>query len=322
MLKYGWILLFFCGIVARVYADTLSPERHQQFLYYFYEAERLIRLNKTAEAREIVEFCYELNPNDAAINNYMGYYAQEDQDLMAMLGFFKRAFELAESEYWHNYNVLLLQTELKKNEQMAIANLERVAKNNPKDENVHMFLQKAYISLEDLDKALKLQDRLDSIRGYNEESAMQRYRLNMLLGDTRRAIYEIERYLDNDPENYQFQVFLLQLYEQTKQPREKMIEAYEAVLKFDSRNLMLMNNLAWNLCISGGDLKRAEELSRITIMSEPSNPIYLDTYAWIMYHTGDYESALFYIQRAMVYETPETSKEIKMHYEKIKRKQK
>ena len=101
-----------------------------------------------------------------------------------------------------------------------------------------------------------------------------------------------------------------------------MIEAYEAVLKFDSRNLMLMNNLAWNLCISGGDLKRAEELSRITIMSEPSNPVYLDTYAWIMYHTGDYESALFYIQRAMVYETPETSKEIKMHYEKIKRKQK
>jgi hypothetical protein len=37
---------------------------------------------------------------------------------------------------------------------------------------------------------------------------------------------------------------------------------------------------------------------------------------------GDYESALFYIQRAVVYETPETSKEIKMHYKKIKRKQK
>ena len=168
-LKYGWMLLFFCGIVTRVYADTLTPERHQQFLYYFYEAERLIRLNKTAETREIVEFCYELNPNDAAINNYMGYYAQEDQDLMAMLGFFKRAFELSESEYWHNYNVLLLQTELKKNEQMAIANLERVVKNNPKDENVHAFLQKAYISLKDLGKALKIQDRLDSIRGYNED---------------------------------------------------------------------------------------------------------------------------------------------------------
>ena len=128
-------------------------------------------------------------------------------------------------------------------------------------------------------KALKVQDNLDSINGYNAMSAMQRYRLNALMKNNQQAIYEIERYLEIEPENYQFQVFRMQLYEQTQQPPTKMIAAYDAILRMDPRNIVVMNNLAWNLCIGGGDLNRAEQLSHITIMREPTNPIYLDTYA-------------------------------------------
>jgi Tfp pilus assembly protein PilF len=84
--------------------------------------------------------------------------------------------------------------------------------------------------------------------------------------------------------------------------------------------MTLLNNLAWNLCIHGGDLTRAEELSRTTIMAEPRNPVFLDTYAWILYHLGEYETAWFYIQRAMDNQTEETTKEIREHYKSIKRK--
>ena len=83
---------------------------------------------------------------------------------------------------------------------------------------------------------------------------------------------------------------------------------------------MWLNNLAWNICISGGDLNKAEELSRITIMAEPSNSIFLDTYAWILYKKGDYEGAWFYIQRAKEHTTEETDKEIEKHWKAIKRK--
>ena len=314
----GIVLMLFCA--GMVWGQTLTKEQEQQFLYYYYEANRLILLQETEKARPIVEFCYLLNPNDANINNYMGYYAKEDGNIPEMIAYFKKAYELAPSDYWYNYNVLLLQTEIKDKQLEAINNLKAVAKTNKRDEDVHAVLQKAYISLNLLPEALKVQDALDSIHGYNEQSAIQRYRLNTMMGKNKQAIQEIERYLKEEPENYQFHVFRLQLYEQTKQPADKLIEAYESVLRFDNRNMMWLNNLAWNICISGGDLNKAEELSRTTIMAEPSNSIFLDTYAWILYKKGDYEGAWFYIQRAKEHTTEETDKEIEKHWKAIKRK--
>ena len=314
----GIVLMLFCA--GMVWGQTLTKELEQQFLYYYYEANRLILLQETEKARPIVEFCYLLNPNDANINNYLGYYAKEDGNIPEMIAYFKKAYELAPSDYWYNYNILLLQTEIKDKQLEAINNLKAVAKTNKRDEDVHAVLQKAYISLNLLPEALKVQDALDSIHGYNEQSAIQRYRLNTMMGKNKQAIQEIERYLKEEPENYQFHVFRLQLYEQTKQPADKLIEAYESVLRFDSRNMMWLNNLAWNICISGGDLNKAEELSRTTIMAEPSNSIFLDTYAWILYKKGDYEGAWFYIQRAKEHTTEETDKEIEKHWKAIKRK--
>lgn len=314
----GIVLMLFCA--GMVWGQTLTKEQEQQFLYYYYEANRLILLQETEKARPIVEFCYLLNPNDANINNYLGYYAKEDGNIPEMIAYFKKAYELAPSDYWYNYNILLLQTEIKDKQLEAINNLKAVAKANKRDEDVHAVLQKAYISLNLLPEALKVQDALDSIHGYNEQSAIQHYRLNTMMGKNKQAILEIERYLKEEPENYQFHVFRLQLYEQTKQPADKLIEAYESVLRFDNRNMMWLNNLAWNICISGGDLNKAEELSRTTIMAEPSNSIFLDTYAWILYKKGDYEGAWFYIQRAKEHTTEETDKEIEKHWKAIKRK--
>ena len=108
--------------------QTLSVEEEQQFLYYFYEAERLIRCNQIEAARDVVEFCHELNPNDATINNYMGLYAREDEKEAEMAYYFRRAYELNPKEYWYNYHVLLLQTEDKKVQQQAIKQLTALAK--------------------------------------------------------------------------------------------------------------------------------------------------------------------------------------------------
>lgn len=298
----------------------LSVEEEQQFLYYFYEAERLIQLQQIEQAKPVVEFCYALNPNDATINNYMGLYAQAEEQTDAMAMYFRRAYELNPQEYWYNHHVLLLQSDDKKIQQQAVKQMAELAKKDTKNAELHGVLQKAYIVLKQYRQALDVQDRLDSINGYDAMSAMQRYRLNAMMKNNKQAIYEIERYLDIDPDNYQFQVFRMQLYEQTHQPPEKMVPAYEAVLRMDSRNIVVMNNLAWNLCLLGKNLMQAEELSRITIMREPSNPIYLDTYGWIMYQLGDCQSALFYLERAIENSGEKVEKEIETHYKEVKKK--
>ncbi len=301
-------------------ANTLSVEEEQQFHYYFYEAQRLIQKQEITPAWELLQFCYALNPNDAAVNNYMGLFFEAFDKRDEASAYFRRAFELDPNTYWYQHALYLLQSKDKKQEKIAIRNLEKVAKSNSKDEDVHTMLQQAYIHIKDYKRALGVQDRLDSIVGYTGMSAMQRYRLNAMMKNSQQAIYEVERFLEEEPDNMQFQVFRAQLYEETQQPSEKMIVAYTALLRFEPRNLMLMNNLAWHLCISRHDLQRAEQLSRTTIMAEPSNPIFLDTYAWIMYMMGDYDTAYFYIQRAMEYVNEKTIKEVTEHRKAILKK--
>lgn len=300
--------------------DTLTVEEQQQFLYYFYEAQRLIEKEDVEPAWELVQFCYALNPNDATINNYMGIFYDAFNQPQNALPYLQRAFELQPNEYWYQYAVYLLQSGNKQSEKIAIQNLQKIAKNNPKNEDVHTLLQKAYIHVKDYKNAFLIQDQLDSITGYNAASAMQRYRLNIVMNNLKQAIYEVERYLEEDPSDVQFQAFRLKLYEKTNQPSKKLIDAYMAILPYEPHNWVLMNNLAWHLCISGGDLTLAEKLSHATIMAEPSNSIYLDTYAWIMYHMGLYQDASFYIHRALEYAVPEAKKEIESHYKAIMKK--
>ena len=328
MKRGAYILLFILAISSSwgtLLAKTttkseLSVEEQQQFLYYFYEAQRLILKEEIEPAWELMQFCYTLKPNDATVNNYMGVFLDAQNRQEEAQTYFRRAYELQPTEYWYQYALYLLRSKDKKQEKLAIRNLERVAKAIPKDESVHNMLQKAYVHVGDYKRALALQDRIDSITGYNAMSAMQRYRLNAMLKNNNQAIHEVERYLDEDPDNMQFQMFRAQLYEETQQPSEKMVVAYTALLRFEPHNVMLMNNLAWHLCLSKIDLDKAEELSRSTIMSAPSNPTYLDTYAWIMYHKGDYQTAFFYIQRALEHATKDTKAEITEHYNAILKK--
>lgn len=325
-----WVLLggaILSGVQAAPKTDTLSIEERQQFLYYFYAAQRLIQAEAVEPAWELVQFCYDLDPNDAATNNYMAVFLDLLDRKEEAVPYLRRAFELQPTEYWYPYTLYLLQSKNKKNEKTAIRHLEDVAKIMPKDDDVFTMLQKAYIHVGDYKRALAVQDNLDSLVGYNAMSAMQRYRLHATLKNNRQAIHEIERYLEEDPDNMQFQVFRAQLYEETHQPSEKMIAAYTALLRFDSRNLMLMNNLAWHMCITKTDLDKAEQLSRTTILAEPSNPTFLDTYAWILYMKGDYENAFFYIQRAKENiekqddtENEGSKEEILMHYKAILKK--
>ena len=68
------------------------------------------------------------------------------------------------------------------------------------------MLQQAYIHVKDYKRALAVQDRLDSIVGYTGMSAMQRYRLNAMMKNNKQAIYEVERFLEEEPDNMQFRL--------------------------------------------------------------------------------------------------------------------
>ena len=47
--------------------------------------------------------------------------------------------------------------------------------------------------------------------------------------------------------------------------------------------------------------KKGIEMSRKTVLSEPENATYLDTYGWLLFLTGECEQAKKYLKEALVY---------------------
>ncbi len=92
---------------------------------------------------------------------------------------------------------------------------------------------------------------------------------------------------------------------------------YEEVLKRDPNHIYTLNNYAYFLAITNGDLKKAEKMSQITIQSEPDNATYLDTYAWILHLQGVESLAQFYIQKAVNACGSNVPEEITYHYNVI-----
>ncbi len=80
---------------------------------------------------------------------------------------------------------------------------------------------------------------------------------------------------------------------------EDSFAAYDSSLVYNKDNISCLNNYAYFLSLTGGRLDEAEEMSYRTVVLEPRNAIYLDTYAWILFVKKKYSEARIYISKAV-----------------------
>ena len=123
-------------------------------------------------------------------------------------------------------------------------------------------------------------------------------------GDTRSAIDMYRQILKAAPDDHPVLLncygSLGDLYHETGD-RRKSYSCYEKGLKIDDNYSPILNNYAYYLSEEGRQLKKALEMSRKTVLNEPENPTYLDTYGWLLYLTGDYQEARKYLEKAKIY---------------------
>lgn len=297
--------------------SAMTVEQRQQFVYYYYEAERLWHAEQYADAFALFDFCHTLNPSDPMVNRYLGYFYRGTQRVEQSLPYFRVAWEQAPKECWKDYAIILYNNGDNADRQEAVRVMEQTALLNPTDGELWDKMRDAYIGLQQFPKALQAQDRLDQIDGYNAYSAINRYRIHMLMRQPKPAIRDIEKYLQEDPENIQFQIYRMQLYEATGRKRQ-LPAIYQKLLQLDPYNPLVLNNYAYMLAGQKKDLLQAEQMSLKAIQAEPNNPIYLDTYAWILYLTDKKELAKLYIRQAMLQlQGQDIPTEIQQHYNAI-----
>lgn len=266
---------------------ALSTEQEQQFTYYWYAARQAVEEQRFADAYALLEFCHALKPNDPQTLAYLGviYRGIGKEELAKDM--FKQAYEADPANQWQNY-------------------LEP--------------LKQQYIDAPNWKKAIAVQDEIDRRKGEMDAfSALTRYRIYAMWGKPKKAIQAIDAYLEVEPTDVRFLLFRLDLMERTGAKKKDLYAMYERILELDPRNTLILNNYAYHLATNGGDLKKAERMSAITIREEPNNPTCLDTYGWIMHLQGQDELALFYLNRALQNATNDENKnEIIKHIHAIK----
>ena len=132
----------------------------------------------------------------------------------------------------------------------------------------------------------------------------------MNMQDQEKALVHFYAALDLDPSIVEAWLQIAMIYD--GQGRSDSSDAaYERVLSMDPRNMFACNNYAYALAVRGQDLERARELGWTALQQNPQNPAYLDTYAWVLFRSGEHEQALKFIKRAIELEGNPT------HYEHL-----
>ena len=296
----------------------MTPEREQQFKYYFYAAQQSFDRQEYDKALMQLRLCEQLNPQDAQTKDYLGLIQYGLHNPEAARQYWAKAYELAPDQLWEHYAQSLLETKDKKQVEQGVSIIDKAARNHPKDEDTWDKLVEVLIRTGKYKQAIKAQQHLDQIKGYDEYSAITYYRIHVMAGEYKKALQAVEHYLCLEPRDTRFQLFRVQLYEQVGIKWAKLEQAYLSYLQMDPSNMTIWNNYAYGLAIHGGDLKKAEAMSLRTLKENPNSPVYLDTYAWILHLQGQDQLAQFYIRKALD-NAPEgmDTKELEEHRQKI-----
>lgn len=295
----------------------LSVEQEQRFTYYFYAAEESLRQQKYPEAFLQLNMCLAIDSTDGKTHDLLGliYEALRQRDVA--FGHFRRAYEAEPLDLWQNYATYLMREEKAKSRREAIDIVENVVKNRPKESETWDVLRDMYAVDGQYSKAIRAQNKIDALRGYDAYSALNRYRIYVMWEKPKDAIKAVNRYLEDDPTNMQFVLFRIELYEHVGTKWSVLEKAYQEALSLQPQNVLVLNNYAYGICTYGGDLKKAERMSEMAIRQEPNNATYLDTYAWVLHLQGQDVLASFYIRKALDLATDRDKTIIKVHYDAI-----
>ncbi len=106
------------------------------------------------------------------------------------------------------------------------------------------------------------------------------------------------------------------VYSELGKPSEAYA-CYDKALVYNERNYAVLNNYAYHLCTSGGDLMKAESMAAKVVQQYPDVATYLDTYAWIFYLQGNYTLAKIYQQKALEKAGDNPDATLVLHYDAI-----
>ena len=337
----------------KIIDDYLETDKNNYELPVF-KADLLIWNEQLVQAEQTYLSELQLHPNNVmaslGLSNLYRYMKEYDKSEQALYSIMTQDID------YESKTELLREAREKHliNDSLYCLSLEAITLQYPSETEALISLANFYLSHQQTERALPLMERIVAMQPENVSAAVQLCYAYSALSDTARAITFSDTCITRFP-NTLFFYFNSAVYRQIKAEYNKTIEiareglmvskatdeayrqrlyslmgdafmqldsiqpmciAYDMALSLNPEDVGVLNNYAYSLATHGGDLTKAERMSRHTIEKQPENPTFLDTYAWILYLRGDKTLALYYIQKAReLIKRPD--KELDEHYDII-----
>lgn len=123
-----------------------------------------------------------------------------------------------------------------------------------------------------------------------------------MTGKPQEAVELLRRYdvsrADNDYQKSMYEETLGDILYAAEQ-KDSAYAAYDRAIAYNPDNAGALNNRAYFMALDGENLDRAEQYIKRALHTDPENPTYIDTYAWVLFKQKDYPAARRQIDRAM-----------------------
>ena len=208
--------------------SKLSQTQQADVMYIFYNASKEKMLGNLDMAENLFSQVLRQDINNhAAMYNLADIYNDQKKYTDALY-FAKKAYTLDSKNEW--YARLLVEIyERNKKYSDAILVYQKLTKDYPDRVDLYFGLAEEYIYDDKGQDAIKTYDQIESKMGVSAEVSLQKERLYVKLGKNDKAIAEVQKLIDSDPDNPRYLSSLASLYQAIGQD-EKAFSLFNKIL--------------------------------------------------------------------------------------------
>ena len=268
--------------------NQLSEDEQNEFEYLFIEGLKQKQLGNLSSAASIFSSCLEIDPNSAVAMYEMANLHYANNDLTSASLLLEKAISIDDTNKW--YKLLLAQIYQQRSQYKEAAALySDLCEMEP--ENQEFLYSKAVLlaAAEDFDEALEAYDLLESKAGMVDQITVAKQQIYQQMGEPEKALEEINRLIETDPENSDY-IGLLAEYYQMQGDTINALKNFNKILEVDPDNAIVHFSLS-NYYIESGDMDKAFEHIKSAFKNQN-----LDADTKINYYlmqTGDQENGLW-----------------------------
>lgn len=254
--------------------DPLTYEQRRKFDYYFLEAVRMKQKGEYDAAFQLYSHCLDIYPGSAAvlyeISQFYMFLGQEAKGEEAL----KQAVRSDDTNFWYK-QTLASYYQSKQNWLKAISVYEDMAQIFPSRLEPLLSLADLYSRTKSYESLVTTLDRIEELDGKSEQISMEKFRAYLQLDNMDKAFSEIKALVDEYPYDMRYRTVLGDVY-LSNERNEEALKVYQDILKEEPDYAPAMVSLASYYQKTGQDSLYDMQIDSILVNENVDTKLKLD----------------------------------------------